>query len=51
MADCCLAPQVFNAKRYQCDTASYPTVMRIHAECMKLDAFERAQPAKQPDTE
>jgi maleylacetoacetate isomerase len=51
IADCCLVPQVFNAKRYQCDTTSYPTVMRIHAECMKLDAFERAQPARQPDTE
>lgn len=51
MADCCLVPQVFNAQRYQCDTTPYPTVMRVHAECMKLDAFERAQPAKQPDAE
>lgn len=51
MADCCLVPQVFNAQRYQCDTTPYPTVMQIHAECMKLDAFERAQPARQPDAE
>jgi len=51
MADCCLVPQVFNAQRYQCDTAPYPTVMRIFAECMQLDAFDRAQPSKQPDAE
>jgi len=51
VADCCLVPQVFNAQRYQCDTTPYPTVMRVFAACMQLDAFERAQPAKQPDVE
>jgi maleylacetoacetate isomerase/maleylpyruvate isomerase len=51
MADCCLVPQVFNAQRYQCDTTAYPTVMRVHEECMMLDAFQRAQPGKQPDAE
>jgi len=51
MADCCLVPQVFNAKRFQCDTTSFPTVMRIFDECMKLEAFDRAQPGKQPDAE
>ena len=51
MADCCLAPQIFNARRYQCDTAPYPATMRVFAECMKLEAFDRAQPSKQPDAE
>ncbi len=51
MADCCLVPQIFNAQRYQCDTAAYPAAMRVFANCMKLDAFERAQPSKQPDAE
>jgi maleylacetoacetate isomerase len=51
LADCCLVPQVFNAQRYQCDTTPYPAVMRVFAECMKLEAFDRAQPAKQPDAE
>lgn len=51
MADCCLVPQVFNAKRFDCDTEPYPTVMRIFDECMRLEAFDRAQPAKQPDAE
>ena len=49
MADCCLVPQVFNAQRYGCDLAPYPTVMRIFQECMKLDAFDAAQPSRQPD--
>ena len=49
MADCCLVPQIFNAKRYQCDLAPYPAVMRVFEQCMKLEAFERAQPSKQPD--
>ena len=51
MADCCLVPQIFNAQRYQCDTVAYPQTMRVFAECMKLDAFDRAQPSKQPDAE
>jgi maleylacetoacetate isomerase len=49
MADCCLVPQVFNAQRYHCDLKSYPTAMRIHESCMKLDAFALAQPSEQPD--
>lgn len=51
MADCCLAPQIFNAKRYDCDLAPYPTTMRVFEQCMKLEAFDRAQPSKQPDAE
>jgi maleylacetoacetate isomerase len=51
MADCCLVPQIFNAKRYECDLAPYPTTMRVFEQCMKLEAFDRAQPAKQPDAE
>ena len=49
MADCCLVPQVFNAILYKCELKPYPTVMRIHEACMKLDAFVLAQPSKQPD--
>jgi maleylacetoacetate isomerase/maleylpyruvate isomerase len=51
MADCFLVPQVFNARRYQCDLAPYPRLMRIFEACMKLDAFDRAQPSGQPDAE
>lgn len=51
MADCCLVPQIFNAKRYNSDLAPFPTTMRVFEACMKLEAFDRAQPAKQPDAE
>ena len=51
MADCCLVPQIFNAKRYQSDLAPYPSTMRVFDACMELDAFDRAQPSKQPDAE
>ncbi len=51
IADICLVPQVFSAKRFSVDLGRFPTVMRIYEACMKLDAFDRAQPAKQPDFE
>ena len=51
MADCCLVPQIFNARRYQCDLTPYPAVMRVFDACLQLDAFARAQPDKQPDAE
>lgn len=51
MADCCLVPQIFNAQRFQCDLAPYRVVMRVFDACMQLDAFDRAQPVKQPDAE
>ena len=51
MADCCLVPQIFNAKRYQSDLAPYPSTMRVFDACMKLEAFDRAQPSRQPDAE
>jgi hypothetical protein len=29
--------------------APYPTIRRINEECLKLDAFAAAHPARQPD--
>jgi glutathione S-transferase len=49
LADICLASQVFGAKFFNVGTDSAPTVMRIFGECMKIDAFDRSQPMKQPD--
>ena len=51
MADICLVPQVFNAKRFDCPLSAFPTVMRIHDACQALPAFADAVPAKQPDVE
>ena len=51
LADCCLVPHVFNAQRFEVDTAPYPTVMRINAACAGLPAFQQAHPSQQPDAE
>ncbi|MES2117535.1 MAG: maleylacetoacetate isomerase [Pseudomonadota bacterium] len=51
MADCCLVPQLYNARRFECDLAPYPTLLRIAARCEALPAFEQARPEAQPDAE
>ena len=51
MADLCLIPQVFNAGRYGVDMSKYPTIARIDATCLKLPAFDLAQPVRQFDAE
>jgi len=45
----CLASQVFGAKFFNVETAGVPAGMRIFGECMRIDAFDRSQPAKRPD--
>ncbi len=49
LADACLVPQIDNARRFACPLARYPRLVAIDAECRKLDAFQRAAPAAQPD--
>jgi maleylacetoacetate isomerase len=49
LADVCLVPQVFNARRFGCDLTPYPTLVRI-ADGLGTDpAFARAAPEAQPD--
>jgi maleylacetoacetate isomerase len=49
LADIALVPQVVNSERYRLDLSPYPTISRIHANCMQLDAFAAAHPNNQPD--
>lgn len=51
MADICLVPQVFNARRFDVDLTPYPGIVAVDARCAGLEAFDRAQPASQPDAE
>ena len=51
LADCCLIPQAFNARRFSLDLAAWPTVQRIVAHCEALEPFAQAHPARQPDAE
>jgi maleylacetoacetate isomerase len=48
LADICLATQVFGARFFNCDTAPVPTVMRVFEQCMKIEAFDKSHPLKQP---
>ncbi|HEY6134435.1 MAG TPA: maleylacetoacetate isomerase [Rubrivivax sp.] len=49
LADCVLVPQVYNAQRLDCKLDHVPNVMRVHAACMNLDAFEKTRPEACPD--
>ena len=48
-ADCCLVPQLYNARRFGVDVSKYPNILRIDAACAALPAFEAARPEAQPD--
>ncbi|KAF0224829.1 MAG: hypothetical protein FD176_1011 [Rhodospirillaceae bacterium] len=51
LADCCLVPQVFNAKRFNCDLSAVRTIMGICQRAEALPAFAQAAPGEQPDAE
>ena len=49
LADICLVPQVYNARRFKLDLTPYPRIVAIEQHGLTLDAFERARPENQPD--
>ena len=51
LADCCLVPQIFNAKRFGVNLDGLPRTMSAFDACMALAAFQRAQPSACPDNE
>ncbi|MBK8008535.1 MAG: maleylacetoacetate isomerase [Rhizobiales bacterium] len=51
LADICLVPQVFNARRYKVDMAKFPRIVAADAACQSNPAFAAAAPAAQPDAE
>jgi maleylacetoacetate isomerase len=52
VADLCLVPQVFNARRFQIPIETdYPRIAAIDAYLTTLPAFKNAHPAAQPDAE
>jgi len=51
LADCCLIPQLFNARRFDCDLSAYPRLVEIEKNCLALPAFSAALPERQPDSE
>jgi maleylacetoacetate isomerase len=51
LADICLVPQVYNARRFKIPLERYPKIVAVDAACAKLAAFEKARPENQPDAE
>ena len=44
IADCCLVPQMYNARRFEVSLDDYPRLVAIDAACMELEAFQKAHP-------
>jgi maleylacetoacetate isomerase len=51
LADICLIPQVYNARRLKAPLERYPKILAVDAACAKLAAFDKARPENQPDAE
>ena len=51
LADVCLVPQIYNARRLKVPLERFPKLVAIDAACAKLPAFEQARPENQPDAE
>ena len=49
LADVCLVPQMYNARRFKCDLAPYPALRAICDHLESLPAFAAARPEVQPD--
>jgi maleylpyruvate isomerase len=51
LADICLMPQIFNARRYEVDLSPYARIGKVEAVCGAIPAFANAHPDRQPDAQ
>lgn len=51
LADCCLVPQIFSARRFEIDPAAWPHIAAIEAMAASHPAFAAAHPSVQPDAD
>ena len=49
LADCCLAPQVYSARRFDVDLTPFPALVAAADRANALPAFIAAHPDQQPD--
>lgn len=49
LADICLLPQVYNARRFKFDLEPYEKICAVEKACLAVDAFDKAYPDNQPD--
>jgi maleylpyruvate isomerase len=51
LADICLVPQMYNARRFNCDLSAFPTLVKVDEHLAGLPAFAGAKPEAQPDAQ
>lgn len=51
IADCCLIPQLYSARRFEVDVRAFPNLRRIEDNAMQLQAFQNAVPENQTDSD
>jgi maleylpyruvate isomerase len=51
LADACLIPQLYHARRFEADVTPYVTLLRVEAACAVLPAFVAAHADAQRDAE
>jgi len=51
IADVCLIPQLYNARRFEAPLGHLPRILGVEAACRELPAFIAAQPSNQTDAE
>lgn len=51
LADVCLVPQIYNARRFNISLEAFPHLAGIESNCQKIRAFREAAPEVQPDAE
>jgi maleylpyruvate isomerase len=51
IADFCLIPQLYNARRFKCDLTKLPLLTAIEANCEELSAFQKSHPDQQIDSQ
>lgn len=51
LADVCLVPQMYNARRFKCDLSPFPTLVAISTHLETMPAFDAARPEAQPDAQ
>ena len=49
MADLCLVPQLYNARRFSVNLDLYPALLTVEQNLLNIDAFRGAHPDAQPD--
>jgi maleylpyruvate isomerase len=51
LADVCLVPQLYNARRFGCDLSRFSQLLAAEEACAALPAFADAAPERQGDAE